>query len=347
VKRLSRDTFKKIITTKENSDNILPKNRELINKFIREKDRKCSDKTIIGYTSDLEIFFTWNYLYNENKYYPEIKKREMSEFFNYCVSELKWGSARFGRLKSCLSGLSDFIVKYYDEELPLYRNFIKGTIENLAKVAVRTKTILTEDEIKKLLAWLKENGNKQEACLLSLAINSGARISELIQFKITSIEKDRIVHDGLFLKTTNEIRTKGFGKAGNKIYKYVLKDLFLPYYDEWVVERNIILSNLGKETDSLFINRLGEPAAVQTVNEWRDKWGEYLGKDIYMHSLRHYCVTHLTRIGLTSDFIIGIMGWKSGEMYKIYNDLTEEDKKWADTDVLKKYLEKEEEEDEN
>lgn len=342
---MARETFKKIITSDELSKKILPKNRALIDKFIREKDRKCSDKTIFGYKSDIEIFFTWNLLYNDNKYFPEIKKREVSEFFNYCVSDLKWGSARFARVRSSISGLSDYIVKYYDEEYPTYRNFIKDTIETLAKVPSRKKTILSESEVDSLMKWLTENEKIQEACFLSLAINCGARISELIQFKVDSIDENKTVYNDMFLKTTDELRTKGFGKIGHMMHKYVIKDAFIPYYKSWIKEREKILSELKIETDSLFINTIGKPATVQTVNSWRDKWGEYLDKDVYMHSFRHYFVTHLTRIGLTSDFIIEIMGWKSGDMFKIYNDLTGEDREWTDTDVLKKYLEREESED--
>jgi len=336
---VSRETFKKIITSEELSEKILPKNRNLIKKYLQEKDRKCSDKTILNYSSDLEIFFTWNYLYNENKYFPEIKKREMADFFNYCISELKWGGARFGRVRSSVSGVADYIVKYYDEDFPTYRNFIKDTIESIPKVAVRKKTILSKEEVESLLNWLVENNKKQEACFLSLAINSGCRISELIQFKINSIDEDRFVHSGLFLKTTKEIRTKGQGKVGHLLYKYVMKDPFLPYYKSWIEERESILKEIGKEETALFINTLGKAATVQTVNSWVAGWEKYLNNDVYMHSFRHYFVTQLTRIGLTPAFIVELMGWKTDAMYKIYNDLNAEDRSWDDTDILKKYLE--------
>jgi site-specific recombinase XerD len=341
---LARKTFKKIITSEEISEKILPKNRNLINKYIKEKDRKCSDKTILNYASDVEIFFTWNYLYNDNKYFPEIKKREMADFFNYCVSDLKWGGARFGRMRSSVSGMADFIVKYYDEEFPTYRNFIKNTIEPISKVAVRKKTILSKEQVDSLLTWLVETNKKQEACFLSLAINSGCRISELIQFKIDSIDKTRVVHSDLFLKTTNEIRTKGKGKVGNLLYKYVMKCPFIPYYDSWIDERTNFFNNVKKESDYLFINTLGKPATVQTVNSWVANWEKYLKSDVYMHSFRHYFVTQLTRIGLTPAFIVEIMGWKTDAMYKIYNDLTGEDRPWEDVDILKKYLENDDDE---
>lgn len=333
---MARKTFKKIITSKENSEKILPKNRTLIEKFLREKDRKCSDKTILGYASDLEIFFTWNLLYNENKYFPEMKKREVSEFFSYCTSELKWSGARFGRMRSVVSVLSDYIVKYYDEEYPTYRNFIKDTIESMPKIAVREKTVLKEEDINKLLDWLKCEGREQEACFLSLAINSGARVSELLQFKTNFIDENRTAYTGnLFLKTTEELRTKGFGKIGHRMYKYIIKDAFLPYFNSWMEKRN----ETGVSSDYLFINTVGNPATTQTVDRWFRRWEKYLGENIYAHSFRHYFVTQLTRIGMPSDFIVEVVGWKSAEMYKIYNDLTGEDKEWSGMDILKKYLE--------
>jgi site-specific recombinase XerD len=338
---MARETFKKIITSEETSKNILSKNRSLIDKYIREKDRNCSNKTILNYSSDLEIFFTWNYLYNDNKYFPDIKKREISEFFSYCVSELKWGGARFSRMRSSVSGIADYIVKYYDEEFPTYKNFIKNTIEAIPKVAIRKKTILSKEDVDSLLNWLVENEKTQEACLVSLAINSGCRISELIQFNMNSIDKNRTIHGELFLKTTNEIRTKGKGKIGDLKYKYVMNP-FISYYDAWITERELELNKLGIETDFLFINSVGKPATVQTINSWIKNWEKYLKKDVYMHSFRHYFVTHLTKIGLDPKFIVSIVGWKTDTMYKIYNDLSDEDREWKDVDILKQYLEADE-----
>lgn len=336
---MPRKTFKNVITSQENSEKISKENRELINKFIKDKNRKCSEKTIVGYTSDLEIFFTWNMLYNDNKYYPEIKKLEISDFFSFCISDLKWGGARFSRVRSAISNLSDFIVRYYDEKYPTYRNFIKSTIESLPKTPVREKTVLKKEVVDDLLKHLLECGDIQEACFLSLAINCGARIAELIQFKTTMIDYNCIAYDGMFLETTEQIRTKGKGKEGAKMTKFILKVPFIPYYESWVKERENILSKSENHHNYLFINQNGEPARVQTVNYWLRKWEKYVGTNIYMHSFRHYFVTHLTKIGIASDYIVGVMGWKSAAMYDIYNDLDAKDKKWKDTDILKKYLE--------
>ena len=334
---MPRETFKKIITSKENSEQILPKNRKLINQFLKEKDRSCSDKTILGYASDLEIFFTWNLLYNDNHYFPDMKKREISEFFSYCTSELRWGGARFSRMRSLVSVLSDYIVKYYDEEYPNYRNFVKDTIESMPKAAVREKTVLKEEDVNRLLCWLKDDNRTQEACFLSLAINSGARISELLQFKVNFIDENRTAYTGnMFLETTEYLRAKGRGKVGHRLRKYIIKDAFLPYFKAWIEDRD----KLGITTDYLFVNTTGKPATTQTVGGWLSRWEKYLEENVYAHSFRHYFVTQLTRIGMPSDFIIEVMGWKTAEMYKIYNDLTGKDKEWSGIDILKKYLEK-------
>lgn len=153
---MPRKTFKKVITTPELIEQINSKNIKLMNLFIKDKERKCSPKTIENYRSDLNIFMVWNELYNENKFFPTIKKYEMSDFFTYCVEELKWAGKRFARMRSVLSGLSDCVIKYYDEEYGTYRNFINSVIEAIPKTAVREKTVLTDEEIDLLLNTLKE-----------------------------------------------------------------------------------------------------------------------------------------------------------------------------------------------
>ena len=54
---MGRTTFKKKITSPELIEQINPKNVKLINLFLKEKDRKCSDATMKVYKSNLHIFF--------------------------------------------------------------------------------------------------------------------------------------------------------------------------------------------------------------------------------------------------------------------------------------------------
>lgn len=343
---MGRKTYKKIITDDKLKEQFNPDNVKLVNRFIKDKNMKCSDGTIKGYVSDLNIFFTWNLLHNDNKFFVDIRKIEFSDFFSYGIEDLQWSPKRFGRMKSCLSSFSNFIENYFDDVYPNFRNVILKSIENLKNNPVREKTILLEEQVEDLLNHLSNNLKKpQEACLLALAANSGARVSELLRFTTKLIDENNTAFEDMFLETTKEIKTKGFGKQGKLLHKYILKDKFLPYYRAWLVEREKIMKKNNKEHDHIFIKSNGEPAQVSTVRSWSTKWEEYLGVPFYFHSLRHYLVTNLTRIGLESDFIIELVGWSSTDMYRIYNDLTAKDRKWKGLEKLKKHTGKEDDED--
>ena len=54
---------------------------------------KRSPKTVKVYESNLNIFFTWNLLENDNAFFIDLKKLHYMDFFDYCVTELKWNYA--------------------------------------------------------------------------------------------------------------------------------------------------------------------------------------------------------------------------------------------------------------
>lgn len=338
---MARKTFRKIITDENLTNQFNKKNSKLVDRFIKEKNTRCSNATITNYKSDLNIFFTWNLLENDNKFFIDIKKIEMADFFAYAVDDLGWGSARFARMRSCLSSLSEFIIRFYDEDYPNFRNIVLKSIELMPKAPRRKKTILSEDQVNQLLNHLQnEIDRPQEACLLALAICSGARKSELLRFDIDLIDENNTAFDGLFIETKEQIKTKGFSKEGKLLYKYIIKDLFLPYYKAWLLKREQIMKNNNmEEHNKLFIKNDGTPAKVSTLDSWIEKWGKYLEEDVYLHALRHYTCTYLSRLGLESELIVEIFGWSSHDMYNIYCDLTAKDKKWKGTDKLKQYLE--------
>ncbi len=342
---MPRKIYRNQITSDENWQKVNPDNKLLLERFLKNKNNTCSDLTVEGYDSDLKIFFTWNYLYNKNKHFYEIKKIEFSDYFSFGTTELKWSANRYGRIRSSLSSLSDFVERFYSEE-PEYKNFrniINKVIDKVAKAPKHEKTILTEKQVDDLLDYLaNELHNPQEACLLALAIGCGARVSELLRINVSLIDENNLAFDGLFIETLKEIKTKGQGKAGKPLYKYIIKDIFLPYYNVWLEERSKIMEKNNKQHDFLFIKSNGEPAKVTTIRSWIMKWEIFLGVPFYPHCLRHYIVTHLSRLGLNSDFIIAIMGWSSAEMYKTYNDLTAKEKKWKDLGKLKDSLESKE-----
>ena len=319
-------------------ERINPQNKTLTESFLREKGIRSSLGTVMGYRSDLNIFFVYVLDCLENKYFVEIKKLEFAEFFNYCITELRWNSARFNRMRSCLSSLCNFVEKYLDEDYPMFRNNILKVIDVMPQHFAREKTILSEGQVKELLQFLVDDQRNQEACLISLAISSGARISELLRFTTDIIDLKNLVYSDIFIETSEKIKTKGRTKNGDLKYKYIIKATFESYYNPWMAERNEIMRKNGQAHTSLFIKPDGTPASTATIRRWIPTWERLLGVDIYPHAFRHYTVTFLTRIGLTSDLIVELMGWKSSEMFKIYNDLSCKDREWKELDKLKDYL---------
>jgi len=335
---MSRETYRKIITSPENWEKVNKENIKLMNMFLKEKNTRASDTTINSYHSDLSIFFTWNLLENNNKFFIDIKKMEFAEFFSYCVTELKWGSAKFSRTKSCLSSLGIFIERLLDDQYPTFRNIINKSIESLPKVESREKTILTDEQILKLTNYLKEKEKTQELCWLYLALASGARFSELLRFTTDLIDENNTAFNGLFLETLKTVKSKGRGKLGHLITKFIVKDLFLPYYKPWIIEREKVMKENNQEHNSLFIRDDGSPAHSGTIRSWLKKYEKVLGVPFYPHCARHRLVTYLSKIGLSSELITSLVGWKSESMYKIYNDLTSKDKNWKELDKLEEHL---------
>ena len=337
-----RETYRKVITSEELIAQINPENIKLIERFLKNFATKRSPKSVVVYRSNLNIFFVWNLLENSNKPFAEIKKLEILDFFDYALSELRWSPNRFHQCHSSLSSFSNWIETYYDE-VDGYKNFrnIVKMIEKPSKEAVREKTVLKEKDIDKIFILLEEENRIQEQCLLALAISCGARVSELAQFTTSLIDEENTVFDGLFLETTDKIRTKGAGVTGKMLKKYILKDMFLPYYHKWLVEREEILKETGQNHDFVFITKDGNPANADRLRDWIGTWGDIIEQTVYPHSLRHYQISLLKRLEIDDDLIVYLTGWAEGTghtMISIYNDNELRDTKFVCLDNLKNFL---------
>lgn len=332
---MPRHTFRKKITSDEALEKVNPVNLNLMKKFLKEKSLRSSEKTIGVYESNLNIFFVWNLEYNDNKLFTDIKKLEFLDFFSYASDELKLGSARINNLRSTLSSFSNFIEKFYDEEYPNFRNVILKVIDPAPKESRREKTILSDEQIESLLEYLTKEKKYQQACWVALAICSGARFSELLSFEIDLIDENRTAFGDLFLETTRQIRTKGRGKQGKLLYKYILKDKFMPYYNNWLPEREKILKENNKDTKALFIKANGDPATPGAVTGWISEFESYLKVPFYAHALRHYLVTLLSKKNIPHPLIKEIFGWTSIEMVEIYDDSTAKDREYKELENLR------------
>ena len=141
-----RETYRKIITSDKLIAQINPENIKLMERFLKNFATKRSPKSVVVYRSNLNIFLCWNILYNDNKLFTDIKKFEMLDFFDFCVTDLMWSANRFHQMHSCLSSFSDWIENMYDEKYPMFRNIVKK-IEKPDKETVRKKSVFKKEEL--------------------------------------------------------------------------------------------------------------------------------------------------------------------------------------------------------
>lgn len=334
---MPRKTVRNKITSEDLSAQFNPENVKLIDRFLREKGARSSELTVKGYRSDLQIWQTYNLQNNNNKFFVDLKKIELGDFFLFCVEELKWNSARFARMKSTLSSLSNYVERALDESYPNFRNIVLKAIESLPKSPSREKTVLSDEQVESLFDYIENKlKNPQMACWLALAVSSGSRFSELLRFSVDIIDKENTAFDGLFLETTKAIKTKGRGRQGKQLIKYIVKDMFLERYEKWLPVREQIMKKNGKSHNFLFIKPNGDPAGETTARGWIEKMELFLGIPFYAHCLRHYLTSYLSRKKLPYELIKELFGWASTLMCEIYDDTTVKEKSWDGLDNLKK-----------
>jgi site-specific recombinase XerD len=332
---MTRQTYRKVIVTQELLEKINPINKKLVDRFLKEKATRTSPNTIKNYRSCANIFFVWNLIHNDNKSFVEIRKLEFSDFFSYTVEELKWGSARNNGARSFLSSMSAFIEKFLDSEYPNFKNIVLKTIESVPREARREKTILTDEQVENLLKYLSEK-DSQKALWVALAVYSGSRFAELLRFTTENIDINNLAFGDLFLETKVKIKTKGRGREGKMLFKYILREKFLPYYEAWLAEREKIMVKNNKSHTQIFIKESdGEPASEATVRSWVKTIETYLGISFYPHCLRHFLVTELAKKKIPTILIKDLFGWSSLEMVNIYDDSTSKDKVWSELENLR------------
>jgi integrase len=320
---VGRKTVYNRIFNEEEWNQVNPKNKQLLNEwktYLMSTDK--SNGTIKQYENDMRILFIFLLRMAQNKFVIDLNKRDIISFQGYSMNEWGHSSNRVRRLKSCLSSLCNYVENIMDDLYPDFRNVV-NKIESPNKQPVREKTVLTNDQVQKVLNTLVESKQYQKACVFALAANSGARLSELLRFKVSFFKEDNLINNAYY-KTPVKIKIKGRGRQGSSKHKFILKNGFKEYFDLWMEERE----RLGIECDELFVTRRNgewESATDSTLQSWKSQFTKILETDFYFHSLRHYLTTKLRANNIPDKIIKDFFGWESIDMIEIYDDNEAED----------------------
>ena len=320
-----RTTVYNNITSDEKMAQVNPDNIQLENDFLEylaSIDRAKS--TIKQYKANLHVFWCWNLDNNKNKFFVDLTKREISKFQSHAMSVWGWSPKRIRTVKATISSLSNYIENILDDEFEGYKPIVRK-IESPADVAVRTKTVFSENELQTLLDKLVEAGSYMKACALALAMNNGRRKAELPRFKVSYFDDSNLICEGALYKTPEKIMTKGRGSRGKMLDVYTLAGAFKPYFDLWMNERK----KLGIKSEWLFPKFkdgkwIDEQIDTILLDSWGNTFSKMLEKPFYWHSLRHYFTTKLSMANLPESVIQEIIGWESSDMVRLYDDQTAE-----------------------
>lgn len=320
-----RTTVYNNITSDEKMAQVNPENIQLENDFLEylaSIDRAKS--TIKQYKANLHVFWCWNLDNNKNKFFVDLTKREISKFQSHAMSVWGWSPKRIRTVKATISSLSNYIENILDDEFEGYKPIVRK-IESPADVAVRTKTVFSENELQTLLDKLVEAGSYMKACALALAMNNGRRKAELPRFKVSYFDDSNLICEGALYKTPEKIMTKGRGSRGKMLDVYTLAGAFKPYFDLWMNERK----KLGIKSEWLFPKFkdgkwIDEQIDTILLDSWGNTFSKMLEKPFYWHSLRHYFTTKLSMANLPESVIQEIIGWESSDMVRLYDDQTAE-----------------------
>ncbi|WP_236838646.1 tyrosine-type recombinase/integrase [Caldalkalibacillus salinus] len=165
-------------------------------------------------------------------------------------------------------------------------------------------TILSLKEVYSLLNSVK---NKKHRAILYVTYSAGLRVSEVVQLKVSDIDKDRMllhVKQGKGRKDRYTILSKA---ALDVIIDYVM--MYRPR--QWLFPGE----NPDKHITARTVQRIFEKACTNAK----------ITKKVSIHSLRHSFATHLLEGGTDLRYIQELLGHKNSTTTEIYTHVTKKD----------------------
>ena len=169
-------------------------------------------------------------------------------------------------------------------------------------------SVLTPAEINKLLSLPDESPRGlRDRAMIELSYGCGLRASELLALTAHDIYPE-------------EQLLRCYGK-GSKERLVPVGNYALDALDRYLQKGRPLLLQ-GKDTQELFLNRLG--GKLSRSGYWRiiSGYGERLGKPIHPHTLRHSAATHMLDNGADLRLVQEFLGHSCIDTTQIYTNLS-------------------------
>jgi len=234
-----------------------------------------TQKTINEYTSLLHYSAILIEEFFENKSLLKMTRTDFRDLLLILEYDLDLSHSRVNSILSVLTSCLNYVEDDEDKWATYLKNPVRR-LKRLSKKAVKNKVFLTRKEVKKIINHLIANWRLQDAVMISLIYDSGARISELAQVKKVDILQNNF---------TNEVIRKGQKKKTKLIFMHDTKSLI----EKWLEQRG------EDDIEDLFIYpslptkssmHLKRPISNKTLASRIEKTGAVLNKHISAHVFR-------------------------------------------------------------
>lgn len=295
----------------------------------------CSEKTVNEYMLDLRTFFRY-LLAIENgveieseefykidirsidaEYLSKVKTEQIYEFLFYTGDTRKNMWSAKARKLSAIKGL----YKYFTTKKNYFEDNPAINIESPKPKKTLPKFLTLDESLMLLQAVLDDpelNTKERDYCILTLFLNCGMRLSELVGINLTDIDRE-----------LRSLRVLGKGSKERIIYlneacRTVLRDYLeirqSPKYQT-------------VQTKALFLSRLNKRISVKTVQWMVYKYLERAGleaKHFSVHKLRHTAATLMYQSGNVDVRVLkDILGHEQLNTTQIYTHVSNENMRVA------------------
>lgn len=306
-------------------DNDIPKR---VNDFLNYLGtiRGKSKNTIYNYKIDLNLFFRFMKLYRgeakKNTNFDEINISGIDDSFikNISLSDLYAfisfvqnyrNNSNYARARK-IATLKSFFKFLYGKAKIINQN---PTLElESPKIYSRNPVFLSLSESKALLKAVDGENKERDYCILTLFLNCGMRLSELIEIDIAKIKDDTLSIIG----------------KGNKERTVYLNEVCLRAINNYLPVRNAQADKIRipEDKDALFLSRNNKRIAKRTVEMLVKKYIKKAALDAKKyspHKLRHTAATLMYKYGdVDIRSLQQILGHESVSTTQIYTHVDDE-----------------------
>jgi len=306
--------------TQEQWESCNPINIKWVEEFL-DNSPQLSLKTLKQYNSALKIFFYWIKTNCGDKEITSIKSRDYLLYQN-TLSKRGVSDSGIKLKRSAISSLVGYIMLYYQDEYPMFRQFITKQIKVPSTGFVNKKEPLTPEEYNLLCIKLAELEEWQKVAYLKFSYSTGCRREEARQLlkEVVNYEpllKEVVIKDeeGNDLQVesrsykTHDIRCKGKGLIGN-VRKLQFSEDAMIAIKKWLEVR-------GQDScEYMFISKKGNvisQVSDSTFNLWCSiLFSEIVGRRVHPHLFRESRATNLVvHEGMNIKVAQKLLGHKS------------------------------------